>query len=743
MYTPDTGDNIPKVWTVEHRKDEGGDNETIRRYYKDPENLVSNEWSLGGNSTLYHTLEKVVEKWPQREVFGRRTLLNIEHVEKKIPIPASQAQPITQNAAESTEAKPRKSIADKVKARLSSEAPKNFKTKIWSYNVLSEYKWFTFSQFWEETNLIGRGLVSDSVGLMPHDTLEIYAPTSYDWIKMNIGCVRQSIKVATAYETLGAKGLKFSVNEAQAKALYTRVDMVHIAAAVAAESELVTSLIYFGAGEYDQFEESVKTKFEKATKLMTDAGKKMFSIEQIIEFGKADREANPDKENNGDHPPTPEDIALIMYTSGTTGDPKGVVIKHKNISALVGSINLHLLGTFRDDDVIIAYLPLAHILEYAVEFLAISLGIRVGYGTPRTLTTSMVHGCLGDLEALRPTLMAGVPQVWNGIARELTNQIKSRGYLVSSMFNAALKLKWSRMQKDSTTKNWTHENILFSKPRQLVGGRLRLALSGGAAISSETQQMLSCVLCPIIQGYGMTESCGVIAIQKFETFGLKKTGPTLPSLEVKLFSVPEAGYQSENNQGEVWVRGPSVSSGYLSNPPDVEKTFTSDGWLRTGDIGEWSDDGQLKIIDRLKNLVKLLNGEYIALEQLESAYIASPYTQNICIQAQSDQSQPIAIVSMDDKIASRLAQEAGLDPHTEKHDLCDNVEAQKVIIKTFNEIAKKNNFIKSQMVQGVIIDEHEWTAENGVLTAAGKLQRRVVEEKNKEKIKKLYSSLAA
>ncbi|OMJ14024.1 Long-chain-fatty-acid-CoA ligase 1 [Smittium culicis] len=748
MYESDPIGSKPDAWTVIHK---GTDStEEVRRYYKDPSKLVDNEWRNGGNNTLYDMLKSVVSKNPNKEIIGKRTIIGIEEVEKKVPMPL----PAEDNPNR------RKSVVGKIKKRLSTDKNRGYTTKKWTYQKLSPYNWMTYQQLWDKTCLISRGLISREVGLSSTDTMEIFAPTSAEWTTMFISCVRQSIRVATAYDTLGYEGLLFSVNEAGAKVLFTRIDLIGTAAKVASESECLDTIIYFGAGELDKFNPKVSQGLEQAVELIDSKGKKIFSLEQIIEFGsdpslykKSSSEAHdsenkttkPNKESESDsldestdEPPTQESIALIMYTSGTTGKPKGVVIKHKNVCSVIGGIQLSLLDTFRSDDIIIAYLPLAHILEFAVEFLAMSLGIRIGYGTPRTLTTSMVHGCLGDLEELKPTLMAGVPQVWNGIAREIMNQVNSKGPIVSRIFNAALKFKWSRMVDNPENQNWVHEGYLFSKAKQIVGGRLRLALSGGAAISPETQQLLSCILCPIVQGYGMTETCGVIAIQKYETFGLGKTGPCIPSIEAKLVSVPDAGYDSKNGQGEVWVRGPSISSGYLVDPPNVEDTFTKDGWLRTGDIAEWTPDGQIKIIDRLKNLVKMSNGEYIALEQLESAYVTSPFVQNICIHAQPDKMQPIAIVAIDEKLSQRLATNVGIDPHTEKSKLVSNDSAKSAVLKSLLDIAKKNNYVKSQTISDVIIDENEWSADNGLLTAAGKLQRKAVENSLKDKIETVY-----
>ncbi|PVV02342.1 hypothetical protein BB560_003208 [Smittium megazygosporum] len=718
MYTPDPPNFKVDSWTTVYQTSDSG--EQIRRNYKVKDELVDRELYNGGNTTLYEVFKKACFKWPDRSTLGRRTLIGIEIENKKIPLPK------------------KKTSQDNGKS--SKDAPEQFIVKNWKYSKLSEYKFSTYKSIWEETGDLGRGLASEHLGLARGDTVQIFAPTSAEWLKLAFGCIRQSIRTSTAYDTLGLEALIFSFKEVEAKVLFTRADMLPTAAKVAAKCENMEAIIFYGDGEYDQFDPAVTESVKKAKESIQASGKKLFTYEEVVEFGKKAKLDSPDMENEGDHPPTPDDTALVMYTSGTTGTPKGVVIKHKNICSLIGGMQLSLIGLFDENDMIIAYLPLAHILEFVVELIFFSWGVPLGYGTPRTLTTSMVRNCLGDLEALNPTLMVGVPQVWNGIIRELLNQVKSKGAIVSAMFNAAIKFKWARLQRSSTTSSWTHENILFSKPRKLVGGRLRLVLSGGASIAPETQKLISCILCPMIQGYGLTETCGVIGVQCFRSYSLEKIGPIIGSVECKLHSVPEAGYLTENNQGEIWVRGPSISSGYLK-APEGDESFTEDGWFRTGDVGEWAEDGQLKVIDRIKNLVKMANGEYIALEQLESLYVTSPYVSNLCLHVKSDQNQPIAIVCLNDKLVPRLASQCGLDKGIDMLHLAHEKKAIEAVHNSLLEIAKNNKFLKAQTVMTVLIDENEWTPQNGMLTAASKIQRRSLYNALKGKIDEVYASL--
>ncbi|KAJ1827383.1 long-chain fatty acid-CoA ligase, partial [Coemansia sp. RSA 2703] len=311
-----------------------------------------------------------------------------------------------------------------------------------------------------------------------------------------------------------------------------------------------------------------------------------------------------------------DDTALIMYTSGSTGAPKGVLVAHGGLLAVCGAI--HALVPSSIDyasDHVLSYLPLAHVLAFFVETYCVYSGIRIGYGTPRTLTDDGVEqGCLGDLRALRPAVMLGVPQVWNAMRAAVLRQVARRPWAIRCVFHAAVALKtWLACRGLPTG---LLDTIVFRRTRQATGGRLKIAIAGGAPVNAHVQRFISAAVCPMIHGYGLSEASGLVAVQLPGDTSVANVGPPVPSVEIKLVDVPAAGYYARHGQGEVWVRGPSVFQGYLNDAALTRETVTDDGWLRTGDIGQWTPLGQLQIIDRRRNLVKLAHGEYVALEAL-------------------------------------------------------------------------------------------------------------------------------
>lgn len=404
---------------------------------------------------------------------------------------------------------------------------------------------------------------------------------SLNWQLMSHGCMGISTQIATAYDTLGEAGLTHSLNEPNAVGIFTNAELLSTVSKVLANTPSVRIVIYDG--------EASSSVIDKLKGIRDDI--RVLSIDELRSLGKG--KTVPDERR-----PTPDVVACIMYTSGTTGAPKGVVITHSNLIASVGAVYELLGHHFHQDDTYLAYLPLAHILEYIVELALYFVGMTLGYGRVKTLTDQSVRKCKGDLREFKPSVMVGVPAVWETIRKGILSKVNGSGTLKKSIFQGALSVKKANVPGLAQAA----DAIVLNAVRQQTGGRLRLALSGGAALSQETQEFLSLALVTMLQGYGMTESCGMSAILPPEFMQYGSVGAIVPSVEIKLLDVPEAGYKATNDppQGEVLLRGPSVIKGYYKRDDlnNDESIFTKDGWLRTGDVGQWNKDGTLSLIDR-------------------------------------------------------------------------------------------------------------------------------------------------
>jgi len=214
------------------------------------------------------------------------------------------------------------------------------------------------------------------------------------------------------------------------------------------------------------------------------------------------------------------------------------------------------------------------------------------------------------------------------------------------------------------------------------------------------------------------------------------------SVECKLADFPDAGYFATNKpnpQGEVWLRGPSVMEGYYQNEKETADAITEDGWFKTGDIGEWDRRGHLKLIDRKKNLIKTLNGEYIALEKLESIYRAAHVVANICCYADDSKAKPIAIIVPAEPALNSLAASVGVGGGS-LEELVHNKKLQAAVLKELQTAGRQGGLSGIEIIEGVVVSDEEWTPQNGLVTAAQKLNRKGILQKYKKEVAEAYGS---
>ncbi|KAF5334972.1 hypothetical protein D9611_009928 [Ephemerocybe angulata] len=599
-------------------------------------------------------------------------------------------------------------------------------TKKWKYFELSPYKYISFIEVKEAVAEVARALLH--LGVTDKDVFNIYAQTSANWQLMAHACGSISTTIATAYDTLGEDGLAHSLNEPDCVGLFTNAELLPTLLRVLPRTPAVKYIIFDGEPT-QQLVDNLHAVRESI---------QVFSLDKLRELGR-------DKPSEGIEArrPKPETVACIMYTSGSTGNPKGVVITHANLVASVGAVRVLLGHHLTYEDSFLAYLPLAHVLEYIVELIMLFVGMPTGYGRVKTLTDASVRNCKGDIGEFRPSIMVGVPAVWETIRKGILAKVAAGGSLKKSVFNGAMAAK----KKNLPVLAQLADSVVLSGVRAATGGRLRIALSGGAAISRETQEFLTTALVTVLQGYGMTETCGMCAILPPELMRYNSVGLPVPSCEVKLLDVPDAGYLSTNDppQGEVLIRGNSVTGGYYKRPDlnNDESVFTKDGWLRTGDVGQWNSDGTLSLIDRLKNLIKLASGEYIALERLEAIYKSCNLVANICVHAVPEAQQPMAvIIPHEAHLRNYVAAKGIADAAAELDVLCADPKVQEAVLKEANVVGKKNGFKAMEILQAVVLTAEEWTPESGLVTAAQKIQRVKIAHTFKAEIDAVYKHKA-
>ena len=407
--------------------------------------------------------------------------------------------------------------------------------------------------------------------------------------------------IATAYDTLGEEGLKHSLVQTKAKAIFCDPHLLKTLVKPLKEAQEIKFVIYNSDGEVEK--ENIE-KLKSSCDYLT-----ILSFEELRQLGE-DNPVDP-------VPPAADDLCCIMYTSGSTGPPKGVLMKHSAVIASIAGVTTIIGQYIGPGDKLLTYLPQAHILEFVFENACLFWGGTMGYGSPKTLSDTSVRNCKGDIREFKPTILVGVPAVWESVKKGIIAKVNQSGMVVKNLFWSALAAK-SFLMSTGLPGTAILDSVVFKKIKDATGGQLRVCMNGGGPIAKDTQRFISLAITPMISGYGLTETTAMGALNDPMHWTDNALGDIPSSIEIKLVDFQDAGYYASNNppQGEIWIRGPPVFQGYFDNEDETKEALTDDGWFKTGDIGEFDKNGHLRMIDRKKNLVKTLNGEYIALEKV-------------------------------------------------------------------------------------------------------------------------------
>ncbi|XP_038680822.1 long chain acyl-CoA synthetase 1 isoform X1 [Tripterygium wilfordii] len=584
------------------------------------------------------------------------------------------------------------------------------------------YSWKTYKEVYEEVLQIGSALRSS--GAEPGCRIGIYGSNCPQWVVAMEACNAHSLVCVPLYDTLGPGAVNFIIDHAE-------VDFVFF------QDKKVKELLNPDCRSAQRLKSMVcfTSLSEKDNDKAEQMGIKSYSWEEFLHMGKEDPVAIV--------APQPFNICTIMYTSGTSGDPKGVMLTHETVAYLIRGMDL-TLAQFEDkmtvDDVYLSFLPLAHILDRMIEEYFFHNGASVGY----------YHGDLNalrdDIVELKPTFLAGVPRVFERIHESIIKALEELRPLRRRIFDALYryKLYWMSMGYKQKNASPLADLLAFRKVKAKLGGRLRLIVSGGAPLSSEVEEFLRVTSCSfVVQGYGLTETCGPAALCYPDEMSMIGTvGAVAVYNELRLEEVPEMGYNPLGNPptGEICMRGKTLFSGYLKNP-ELTREAMKDGWFHTGDIGEILPNGTIKIIDRKKNLIKLSQGEYIAIEHLENIYNITPIVEDIWVYGDSFKSMLVAVVVPHEENTKKWAYINGQKGSLSE--LCSLDLLRKYILQELKSTAERNKLRGFEYIKGVILDPHPIDMERDLVTATLKKKRNKLHQYYQVEIDELYGKLTA
>nr|WP_206328275.1 long-chain fatty acid--CoA ligase [Streptomyces sp. S3(2020)] len=574
-----------------------------------------------------------------------------------------------------------------------------------------DWKSLSWGQTAERVYAIAAGLIE--LGVQPEQRVALSSATRIEWILADLGILCAGAATTTVYPQTNADESAFIVSDSDSRVLFAE-NAEQLAKAQEKRAELpdLTHVVVIDA-------EGVET------------GDWVLTLADLEARGAARLEKDPDLVKERVGAITKDQLATLIYTSGTTGRPKGVRLPHDNWAYMAKAIAA--TGLVGAEDVQYLWLPLAHVFGKVLT----SGQIEVGHVTA---VDGRVDKIIENLPIVQPTYMAAVPRIFEKVYNGIANKARAGGGAKYKIFRWAAEVarEYAKVTQDNfrrtgtasapfglAAKHAVADKLVYAKIREAFGGNLRACVSGSVALAPEIGFFFSGAGIHILEGYGLTESSAASFVNPGEAYRTGTVGKPLPGTEVRIAE-----------DGEILLRGPGIMEGYHGLPEKTAEVLEADGWFHTGDIGELSPDGYLRITDRKKDLFKTSGGKYIAPTEVEGQFKSvCPYVSNILVHG-ADRNFCTALIALDEVSILGWAKENGLDgkSYAEVVAAPATVEMIDAHIKELNEGLQRWQTIKKFRLLPRDLD-----IEHGEITPSLKLKRPVVEREYKHLIEEMYA----
>jgi len=554
-----------------------------------------------------------------------------------------------------------------------------------------EWQLVTSERFMTLTNNLSKALLSK--GLKKGDKVALMSGNRPEWNIVDFACNQLGIAIVPLYPTLSAQDLSFILHNAEVKLLF------------ASNTEL--------AQKVEQAVQEQQLSIELYT--FDDVPNKP-GYQELIDLGaQQDIDLQPYRDAVQGN-----DLLTLIYTSGTTGKPKGVLLTHKNIISNVEACQ-HLVP--KDTTTALSFLPLCHIFERMVVYIYLSKGIQIYYA-------ENLDNIVADINDVKPQIFTTVPRVLEKVYDKIIEKGKALTGIKKALFFWAVELghRYQEPLKNGFFYNLKlaiARKLIFSKWRDALGGNIKLIVSGGAALQERLGRIFWAADIKVLEGYGLTETSPVIAVNSHVDTDVKfgTVGRVLKNLDVKIA-----------DDGEILVKGPSISPGYYKNEEGTREAIDEEGYLHTGDIGEITPDGFLKITDRKKEMFKTAGGKYVAPQALENKLMESTLIAQVMVIGEN-QRFPAALIVPAFEELEKWCKHKGI-PFVSKEEI---VKDSQIIEKYQREIDRLNmGFGQWEKVKKFELLPKEWTIDNGELTPKLSLKRKVILKNTETIINRLY-----
>lgn len=556
------------------------------------------------------------------------------------------------------------------------------------------YVWSTYKQFGNEVDKVRGALAHYGVGA--GDTVAIISNNRSEWASCAYATYGRSASYCPMYESQLPKDWSYILDDSDAKFLFVATQEIYEKTVPFLETIKTLERVCFFDGDdahEDSFASLIKVGAENA-------------VDNLY--------------------PKPEDLAGFIYTSGTTGKPKGVLLSHANMCFNVNAvIDMNLILA---DDVSLAFLPWAHSFGQNCE-MHVMFALGSAMGLVENVTTIVEN--LGEV---RPTALFAVPRIFNRIYDGLKKRMANEPPLKQKLFASAMANSDSmREQSERGSVGFTtkaadkfYDKLVFSKVRERFGGRLRLAVSGGAALSPEVARFIDNLHIEVYEGYGLTETSPLACVNIPGARKIGSVGRPVPGVEIIIKDVED--YPA--GTGEVCIRGGNVMMGYHNLPDKTVEVLEDDGTFHAGDLGRIDEDGFLWILGRVKEQYKLENGKYVVPSPIEEQLALSPYILQCMIEG-TNKPFNAALIVLDMPSIEAWAKTKGITG-----DLTENEEVKKLIKSQIEEVGSGLKSYEKPRAFKLLTEE--WTTDNGILTPKMSLKRRIVMERYGQHLEDLY-----
>jgi long-chain acyl-CoA synthetase len=567
------------------------------------------------------------------------------------------------------------------------------------YKEEGEYKPISTEEF--KNRVIHLSLGLQELGLKKGDKLVILSENCPEWVITDLANVCLGGITVPIYTSLVPEQIKYIVDNSDAKVV------------VCSDLSL---------WEKVNFVKDKLNKVENFIVMGEKAPEGTMLLSEVTERGKKLYEKEPELFEKTASQVESEDIASIIYTSGTTGTPKGVMLTHSNF--ISNSQATASIIEFTAKDTVLSFLPLSHVLERMVTFTYLYKGCSIAYA-------ESIETVGENLLEVKPHIMVSVPRVFEKIYAKVMDNVLEGSALKRKLFFWSVKIgkQYAQKQLDKekipkglSFKKNIAEKLVFSKIVSRTGGRVRFFVSGGAPLSKDIAEFFYGMGLIVLEGYGLTESSPVIAVNTLEEIKFGSVGRPIPDVTVKIAK-----------DGEILAKGPNIMKGYYKEEEETEEALKN-GWLKTGDIGYLDEDNFLFITDRKKDIIVTAGGKNIAPQMIENQLKTNPFISNVVVIGDKKRFISALIVPVFEKL-EEYAKASGIE-YTSIKDLVKN---EKIINFMMSEIDRYSaKFATYERVKKIIILDRDFEIEKGELTPSLKVKRNIVEDKYKDKIDKVY-----